>query len=116
MTVNRLQQPVLYFLITQQFLKIGITGDIKPRLSTYATHSPFPLDRCITYRVPGGIEQARNIEKWFMRWMRDHHIRLSWFNWNDEAAERLEEGMSAVRTFGSLGEPAVISDPSLFKR
>lgn len=87
---------VVYFVRCGSFVKIGHTKKpVNQRLNGLRTSNPFEI--VLIGLCPGGVA----LERWFHKWLKEHHHRLEWFRMDDRFLRRIRNliGRSGGRYF-----------------
>lgn len=70
---------MVYFIDCGPYTKVGITSDVRGRMSGLETHNPFPM------RIWGTISGDRNLERQLHQELAAYRRRNEWFEFDDEA-------------------------------
>jgi len=74
---------MIYFIESNNYLKVGYTSNITNRMKQYATHNP---DFHLLYVIEGD----EKLEKEIHRELKDYHYRLEWFYIDDYVRYQIE--------------------------
>lgn len=76
MTVEK--ENVVYFIKQSDYIKIGVSSNIRNRMNHYKTHSPYGFEE-IAHFAYSSKSEMQNAEKWFHSLFWHYHHRGEWF-------------------------------------
>lgn len=90
------RDPIVYYVATGDFVKIGFTTNLDQRLADIATHNPHPIE--VLHTESG----SRPWETWRHQDMEEHRYRGEWFH-----RKPVEEFLERLRNYDAKNTPTI---------
>jgi hypothetical protein len=81
----------LYLIKTGEFIKIGISQNIEKRIKSMETDNPHKIELLFYQK----IENARKIESFLHKQLKEHNVKNEWFKLNKRAINKIIQNMNS---------------------
>lgn len=85
----------LYLIKCQKYYKIGITKDVKGRLTKLQSGNPFDIELVARYEFPD-MYSAYRVEQKFHKILNQYHVKGEWFELDDTAFELVKDCFNSI--------------------